>query len=113
MNLTLQFIRPNQRSNLLSRIYRGLRRKGCLILVEKILLEDQRVNSDFIAFHYSYKIRKGYSYREINRKKKALENILIPYTYNQNIRILKQNGFETIEEFFRWFNFCGVVAVKN
>jgi len=26
--------------------------------------------------------------------------------------MLKAAGYSSIEEFFRWYNFCGVIAVK-
>ena len=49
---------------------------------------------------------------EISRKRESLENVLIPYHIQENRELLFNSGFTQIEEFFRWYNFCGIVAVK-
>lgn len=113
MNLTLQFIRPPNRDLVISKIYNGLKRNGCFILVEKILSHGSILSRIFIKFYYDYKMREGYSKLEISKKREALENILIPYRYNENIELLEKNGFKTIDEFFRWYNFCGIIAIKK
>jgi tRNA (cmo5U34)-methyltransferase len=41
-----------------------------------------------------------------------LENVLIPYRPEENRELLANAGFRHIEEFFRWYNFCGMIAVK-
>ena len=48
--LTLQFVRPIYREQLLRSIYTGLNSGGVLILVEKILAEDSLFNRDFIEY---------------------------------------------------------------
>ena len=113
MNLTLQFIDPKNRINLLSNIYDGLRKNGCLILVEKIKFPCSLIEDMFTDFYYSYKKHKGYSDIEIIRKRELLSDILIPYSARKNISILKKSKFKLIFEFFRWYNFSGVVAIKT
>lgn len=111
-NLTLQFIRPINRDRLISEIYKGLNKDGALILVEKIISEDSTIRRIFIKLHHNFKLQKGYSKSEILKKREALENVLIPYMYDENIRLLRKNGFRIVDEFFRWYNFCGVLAIK-
>lgn len=111
-NLTLQFIRPINRDRLISDIYKGLNKAGALILVEKIISEDSTIRRIFIKLYHGFKLQKGYSKSEILKKREALENVLIPYMYDENIRLLKKNGFRVVDEFFRWYNFCGVLAIK-
>ena len=111
-SLTLQFIRPINREKLISEIYNGLNANGAFILVEKIISDDPKVRRTFIELYHNFKLHKGYSKAEISRKRIALENILIPYTYAENIKLLKKRGFRIIDEFFRWYNFCGILAVK-
>ena len=55
--LTLQFVRPIYREQLLKNIYDGLVSGGVLILVEKILAEESNFNRDFIKYYYNYKRR--------------------------------------------------------
>jgi len=110
--LTLQFIRPLRRDRLIADIYRGLRTQGCLLLVEKVLGEDSLFNRLFIKYYYDMKRRNGYSETEISQKREALENVLIPYKLLENRELLLTTGFRHVDVFFKWYNFCGLVAVK-
>lgn len=111
--LTLQFVRPIYRERLLRDIYNGLNPGGVLILVEKILAEENNFNRDFINYYYNYKRRNNYSELEISQKREALENVLVPYKLSENITLLRDQGFAHCEVFFKWYNFAGLVAVKK
>lgn len=111
--LTLQFVRPLQRERFLQRIHSGMRKNGCLILVEKLTCSETMLNRSFIKYYYDFKKRNGYSEMEIAQKREALENVLIPYRYEENAEMLGRVGFGAVEEFFRWYNFSGLVAVKQ
>jgi tRNA (cmo5U34)-methyltransferase len=112
LNLTLQFVRPIQRPQVIRRIASGLVEGGCLILVEKVLSPNPRLNRLFIDHYYDFKRRNGYSDLEISQKREALENVLVPFHGDENHQLLRANGFSHCEEFMRWYNFCGVVALK-
>jgi tRNA (cmo5U34)-methyltransferase len=112
MNLTLQFIRPLYRERLVGVIHRGMAERGCFILVEKLTVKDSLLNRLFIKYYYAMKRRNGYSEMEIAQKREALENVMIPYRLEENRDLLRSAGFRHIEVFFRWYNFCGMVAVK-
>lgn len=112
MCLTLQFIRPLYRERLVNDIYRQLNDNGCFILVEKVLGEDSLFNRLFIKYYYDMKRRNHYSEMEISQKREALENVLIPYKLEENRELLKSTGFRYVEVFLKWYNFCGIVAVK-
>jgi tRNA (cmo5U34)-methyltransferase len=111
--LTLQFVRPIYREKLLKRIYEGLVKGGVLIVSEKILAEDSLFNRDFISYYYDYKRRNDYSDMEISQKREALENVLIPYKLSENIKMLNEAGFNSVETFFKWYNFSGFIAAKG
>ena len=110
--LTLQFIRPLRRERLIADIYHGLNPKGALILIEKVLGEDSLFNRLFIDYYYDMKRRHGYSELEISQKREALENVLIPYKLLENRELLLDSGFSSVDVFFKWYNFCGIIAVK-
>ena len=112
MILTLQFIRPLHREQLINTILSGLNENGCLILVEKVLGEDSMFNRLFIKYYYYMKKLNGYSELEIAQKREALENVLIPYKLLENREMLLRAGFRYVEVFFKWYNFCGIIAVK-
>lgn len=112
MVLTLQFVRPLHREKIARKIWQGLRPNGALIIVEKLLSADSRLNRLFIEHYYDHKRRQGYSDLEIVQKREALENVLIPYRMDENVDLLGDAGFTHVEDFFRWYNFSGIIAVK-
>lgn len=111
--LTLQFVRPLNRQKLVRAIYDGLLSNGCLILVEKVTGSCTILNRLFIEYYYNFKREEGYSEIEIAQKREALENVLIPYHHEENKRLILESGFSHVEEFFRWYNFSAVVALKQ
>jgi tRNA (cmo5U34)-methyltransferase len=112
MVLTLQFIRPLYRDKLVASILQGMNQNGAFILVEKVIGEDSLFNRQFIRFYYDFKKRNGYSELEISQKREALENVLIPYKLLENREMLLRAGFRYCDVFFKWYNFCGIIAVK-
>jgi len=112
MILTLQFVRPLHRERLVRRAFAGMRKDAALILVEKITSPHTLINRLFIKNYYEFKRRNGYSQVEIAQKREALENVLIPYRYDENVQMLHDVGFTQVDEVFRWYNFCCMVAVK-
>jgi len=112
MVLTLQFIRPLYRDQLIAQILRGLNENGGLILIEKVMGEDSMFNRLFIKNYYEFKKRNGYTEMEISQKREALENVLVPYKLLENREMLLRAGFRYCDVFFKWYNFCGIVAVK-
>lgn len=112
MCLTLQFIRPLYREKLVEELHRQLNDNGCFILIEKVLGEDSLFNRQFIKYYYDFKRRNHYNDMEIAQKREALENVLIPYKLMENRELLINKGFRFVETFFKWYNFCGMIAVK-
>ncbi len=112
LNLTLQFVRPLYRQQLIRSIAQGMREQGCLILVEKVIPRASMLNRLFIKYYYAFKQRQGYSQLEIAQKREALENVLVPYRLEENMELLRSSGFSQCEVFFKWYNFCGLLAIK-
>ena len=112
LNLTLQFVRPVNRESLLRSVVDGLNPGGVLILVEKVLGSDALLNRLWIKLYYDMKKRNGYSETEIAKKREALENVLIPYRPDENIKILGRSGLDNVDMFFKWYNFAGFLGVK-
>jgi len=111
-NYTLQFIRPIQRPELVRRIHRGLREEGEFYFSEKVVFEDRRLDKAMIDIYYDYKRRQGYSDYEIAAKREALENVLIPFTIEENIRLCREAGFSRVDTLFQWANFVTFRAKK-
>jgi len=111
-NYTLQFIRPLVREELIKKIFDALKESGVFIFSEKLISHDKRLNKELIELYYAFKKRQGYSEYEIMQKREALENVLVPYTQEENIAMVKKAGFRHCEVIFRWANFATFIAKK-
>jgi len=112
-NYTLQFVRPLTRPRFIRRIYNALPPGGLLILSEKVISQDKKLNREFIEMYHGYKRQRGYSKLEIAAKREALENVLVPFSIKENRTLLMDAGFDSVETFFQWFNFASFIAIKS
>lgn len=112
MNLTLQFISPERRQGLLTKIYRGLNPGGALVLSEKIIAEDESDAELLIELYHDFKRLKGYSDLEIAQKRDALEKVLLPESISIHRERLQKTGFKRVIPWFQCFNFISLLAVK-
>ena len=114
LNYTLQFIRPPKRVAFLKKIYDALESGGVLILSEKMTSPNAMLDAQMIEHYHRYKAKNGYTKTEISTKREALENVLVPYSLQENIALLCEAGFCTndIEVLFKWVNFGTIIAQK-
>jgi len=111
-NYTLQFIRPIDRVKLIKKISNSLKDDGVFIFSEKVVFKDKVLDKKLIDIYYNYKKEQGYSQYEISQKREALENVLIPFTIEENIQMCKDAGFKEITTIFQWANFVTFIAKK-
>ncbi len=111
-NYTLQFIRPLVREELVAKIASSLRKEGVFIFSEKVISHHPKLNKELIEHYYEFKKEQGYSEYEIAQKREALENVLVPYSEEENIKMAKDNGFSHCEVVFRWANFATFIAIR-
>ncbi|MCP4878197.1 MAG: carboxy-S-adenosyl-L-methionine synthase CmoA [Gammaproteobacteria bacterium] len=112
LNLTLQFLPPEERMSLLEEIYRGLNCGGILVLSEKVVFHDDAESERMVQLYQGFKKTMGYSDLEISQKRNALENVLIPDSDRQHFQRLKDIGFDEVYQCFRSFNFVSYLAIK-
>lgn len=110
MNYTLQFIEAENRPAVLERIRNSICSGGFLLVSEKVVHHQPRVDNALVELYFEYKRRQGYSELEISRKRDALENVLVPLTVSENIEMLHLAGFERVELLLKWFNFATFVC---
>lgn len=111
--LTLQFIPINYRQEIIQKCYDALVPGGAMILVEKILGADAKVNTVLVEQYHQLKAENGYSKEDIDRKSLSLEGVLVPVTARWNEDLLREAGFRSIDCFWRYMNFAAWVAVKR
>ena len=112
LNFTLQFIPPEDRIALLTKIYEGLNPNGVLVLSEKFTFHDNQMNELLIDLHHTFKRANGYSELEVSQKRTALENVMRTESIETHKQRLKQIGFKNVELWFQCFNFGSMIAIK-
>ena len=112
LNLTLQFIKPKNRSKLVKRMYDSLLPGGAVIISEKTIHENEEINKSLISLHESFKRENGYSETEIAQKRKAIEDVLIPESIEQHLKRLSDAGFKKPLVQMQCINFASFLAVK-
>ena len=112
LNLTLQFIGVELRSNLIKKIYDGLNPGGVLIISEKIHFENKQIQNQITKLHMDFKRENGYSELEIANKRQAIENVLITETQEEHLKRLRDCGFNDTTCFFQCLNFVSFLSVK-
>ena len=110
--LTLQFIPMNYRQRLLQKIYEHLNKGSALMMVEKVLGNTAIIDDLLVESYHELKQDNGYSTNEVERKKLALEGVLVPLTAHMNEQFLYNAGFVQVDCFWRNMNFAAWLAVR-
>jgi len=112
LNYTLQFIPIKKRLKLLKNIYKSLNKNGVIFISEKIKSDQTDIDRLQVDLYHQFKKRNGYSNLEISQKREALENILTPITFNNQLELLKKSGFKKVDLIFKWYNFASFIGIK-
>ena len=112
LNYTLQFLPEEDRDRMLGRIHEGMHEGGVLVLSEKVVDEDPRMEALLVDLHHEHKLRNNYSELEISRKRSALENVLVPETVAAHRARLQRAGFAHSAVWLRYFNFVSILAIR-
>jgi len=111
--LTLQFTPIEYRERIIRRVFNSLAPGGAFILVEKILGATSELDDAFVDLFLRIKKQNGYSEAEIDRKRLSLEGVLVPVTARWNEDLLHEEGFRSVDCFWRHLNFAGWVAIRS
>lgn len=113
LNFTLQFVAPERRAKLMTRIADATLPGGVLILSEKIRFESDTEQAIQTQLHHEFKRANGYSDLEISQKRSALEQVLIPETLAEHRQRLTDAGFDQVLVWYQCFNFVSMLAIKS
>jgi tRNA (cmo5U34)-methyltransferase len=111
LNFTLQFVAPEQRLELLTRIRQALLPGGALILSEKLRFADDAEQALLGELHLAFKRANGYSELEIAQKRSAIENVMKPDSLEQHRERLLAAGFSKVVPWFQCLNFASLIAL--
>lgn len=113
LNFTLQFLSPEDRDDVLHKLYNALEPGGILVLSEKIKAGDEQDNAWLVERYHDFKRANGYSDLEISQKRTALENVLVPDTLEAHHERLARVGFARSLTWFQYLNFSSMIAFKE
>jgi tRNA (cmo5U34)-methyltransferase len=112
LNYVLQFISPDERTDILENIYAGLTPNGVVLISEKITHDDPEMARIYIDRHHAFKKANGYSLLEISQKRQALEDVLVPESLDAHIERLKRIGFQVVDVWDKHYNFVSLYCRK-
>ena len=110
--LTLQFTPIEYRQRIVQNVFDHTRPGGAFVMVEKVIGATADIDDIMVRLYLGMKGERGYSREEIERKRLALEGVLVPVTAKWNEELLRAAGFREIDCFWRWMNFAAWIAVR-
>ena len=113
LNFTLQFLPDGERPALLKKLHDALLPGGILLLAEKLCFDDKDRQALMTDLHHNFKRHQGYTDLEISQKRAALENVLIPNSFDTHVQRLHEAGFTTVESVARCLNFEAILAIRS
>lgn len=111
--LSMMFIKKRYRQDVVNKIHNGLNDGGAFVLVEKVVGNNANFDSIFVDLYHEFKLRNGLTEKQVIEKSRSIRGVLRPNTFDENIKMLNDAGFENIDTFFKWNNFAGIVAIKG
>lgn len=78
LHYVLQFVDPALRSSILMAMWEHLAKGGLLLLGEKVHNSEEKIQKLWEEMHREFKLSRGYDPGEIQKKKQALKNVLLP-----------------------------------
>ena len=109
---TVQFIPPKNRQLIIDKIYKSLNWGGAFIMFEKIRASDARFQDIYSLMYNDFKLKNGFSEKEIINKSRSLKGVLEPFSDRGNTDLLKRAGFKDIITVFQWLCFKGFLCIK-
>ncbi|SBW28077.1 hypothetical protein FDG2_5525 [Candidatus Protofrankia californiensis] len=112
MYYVLQFCPPHQRRPVLQRICDGLVQGGGLLLFEKVLYPDARLQDIVQQLYLGFKADNGFSADEIYNKSCSLRSVLAQQPSEDTHRLLREVGFTSVATIQKYLSFEGILAIK-
>jgi tRNA (cmo5U34)-methyltransferase len=111
-NLTLQFLSPNKRIDVLKKICDNTEPGGAIIISEKVTSSQPELQNTIQQLHWNFKREAGYSELEIARKRDSLEDVLTPLKAEENLDLIRRAGFKEVEILYKNLNFAVFIGIK-
>ena len=110
LNFVVQFLAPEHRLALLTRIAEQMDHGGLLILSEKVRSADPQLQTFYDTTHMAWKRANGYSELEVSQKRQALENVMRVDTFETHAERLTKASFKHVVRWFHCMNWVSFAA---
>ena len=110
LHYTLQFIPPQKRTALLSRIRSALKPDGVLLISEKIRFDDKQEEQAIRGWHHDFKAIQGYSPLEIEQKSRDIKQVMQIDTQKQLEQRFDHAQFSHFRSWMRCYNFSSYIV---
>lgn len=108
LNFVLQFIDPQVRDAVLTKVFAALPKGGVLLMAEKTHPSDRFSQ----AWHEAFKRSQGYSELAVAQKRESLENVMKTDDVETVIARLYKAGFSEVIAYYQGFAFMAWAALK-
>ncbi|MGW7519964.1 class I SAM-dependent methyltransferase [Streptomyces sp. NPDC054796] len=109
---TLQFLRLEERHDVIRSIYDRLARGGAFVLFEKVREPDGQLQDLIGQLYLDYKLQHGFTPGEVMAKSRSIRSVLEPSTSEENQDALRAAGFRSVGIVHKSLCFEGYLAVK-
>ncbi|MDD9951550.1 MAG: methyltransferase domain-containing protein [Zetaproteobacteria bacterium] len=109
----LQFLPVGSRIEVFTKVYQSLEPGGVFVFSEKVLSPCSLLQDTATFFYEAFKRQHGYSQSEIERKKEALDNVLVSSSTAEYQQMALQAGFVNFEVALKWGPFATFVMRKK
>lgn len=110
---TLQFLPDQARTALLGQLHAALRPGGALVLFEKVLAPDARLQDLAAGLYVEHKLAAGFAPAEIVAKARSLKRALTPWPSDRYVATLRAAGFPHVMTLHKRICFEGFLAIKE
>jgi|TARA_B110000977_G_scaffold199117_1_gene285565 tRNA (cmo5U34)-methyltransferase len=113
LNFVAQFLAPEERLALFTRLREEMHPNGLLIVSEKVRNANVATQSIFDETHLNWKRANGYSEIEVSQKRQALENVMKVDTEEMQRLRFQEAGFTKSKQWFRCLNWASFLVYKR
>lgn len=108
---TLQFTPLSERQDIVNNVYQSLNQSGALIIAEKTMSPDSRLQDIMTSTYHEFK-RNNFTSDDILDKEEKLRYMMKPQSEKYLVNMLDIAGFKTYQSFWKSYNFVGYIAIK-
>ena len=107
-------MQPEERKDVISKIYRALKKEGVFISFENVLPEeDDYLKENELSRWQQFQIEAGKPEEDAESHRARCGVFYFPITVKEHIRLLKEAGFQHVYVFWKTYMQMGIMGIKG